>query len=403
MRMVWWQRSLTLLLLGVGLIAWVMAEGKESPLFFGALRPIPPQKVPKGLSSLSAEACKDCHKDIYEQWRRSQHSKAMTGFVWQAMWISRRKAPFCLNCHAPLAQQRPGVLAGFKESGPLPRIILRKRRFNAKLMREGVTCAVCHIRNGRVLGPRRYSPEELEKIPHPVAYDKRLTQPEFCLSCHIFSFPRVRLEFAACDGDRDYYAYAGEAKTSCQACHMPETEGVVGIDAQKPQVEFPVRRYRDHSIGAFARDPEGLRESFELRVWTEKDDYHPGETVRAEIVLINARAGHMAPTSCGAREIHLVVLLENEQGSPYRKRVFRIGRGFAFPDYPSETEDTRLRPGEARTYHYTARIPKAWVGQSVTLVVRLLYFLVAPRVADKLALPIHKVVIPVYEEKIALK
>ncbi len=389
----------------VGLFAAVvLAEKGKPPLFSGSLTTIPPQKPPKGVKSLSAEACKDCHKNIYDEWKESQHSKAMVGPIWQTMWTVRNNPPMCVTCHAPMAQQRGKVLAGFKESGPLPLVMLDKPNFDPTLMKEGVTCAACHVRDGTVLTARKVSPEEQNKIPHPVTYDERLSQPEFCISCHVFSFPRVRMDFAACDGDKDYYAFAKGASVrfTCQSCHMPYREGVVGFDINDPSKAFPARQYRAHIHGHLARTREGLSESLELHCQAEKDSYQAGETVKAKVTVSNALAGHMAPTSCGVRAILIVVALCDEKGNEAAKKTFRIGRAFEFPSYPSETHDTRLQPEEERAFRYSGRIPKQWAGRKVSMKVTLIYYLLSPRVAQQAPYPLEKAAIPVGELTVPL-
>ncbi len=156
------------------------AAGGKPPLFRpDPGGPIPPQKLPPGIKSLSAEACRECHTEIYNQWKTSQHSKAATGDIWRTCWTVRSQPPFCTNCHFPLAQQKPRVLAGFKESGPLPLVLLDKPNFDTALTREGVNCAVCHIRNGTILGPRQFTPKEMEDIPHPVQYEVKLDKERY--------------------------------------------------------------------------------------------------------------------------------------------------------------------------------------------------------------------------------
>ena len=38
----------------------------------------PFQKIPEGLTSLKAESCGQCHREIYDEWKTSIHSQAYT-------------------------------------------------------------------------------------------------------------------------------------------------------------------------------------------------------------------------------------------------------------------------------------------------------------------------------------
>jgi hypothetical protein len=371
------------------------ATGGKPPLFRrdpGA--PIPPQKLPAGIKSLSAEACRKCHEEIYNQWKTSQHSKAATGEIWRACWTVRSQPPFCTNCHFPLAQQKPRVLAGFKESGPLPLVLLDKPNFDTALTREGVNCAVCHIRNGTILGPRQFTPKEAEDIPHPVQYDERFTKSEFCYGCHGWSFPRARMSEGLCDGVHSYTKFEWDKKETCQSCHLPRRKGAVAED-------YPEREYGAHVEGHLARTPEGLRESLPIEVKADRERYAAGETVNA-IVTVTNKAGHTAPTACGVRAIHVVVSLVDGQGNKAEEKTFRLSRAFEFPAYPTETHDTRLAPGETRALRYNGRIPSEWTGRKVQLRAELIYYLVSPRKAEEAPLPLERTTIPVATKEVVV-
>ena len=38
---------------------------------------IPFQKIPEGLTSLKAESCGQCHREIYDEWKTSIHAHAL--------------------------------------------------------------------------------------------------------------------------------------------------------------------------------------------------------------------------------------------------------------------------------------------------------------------------------------
>ena len=45
---------------------------------------IPYQKTPEGIDSLQAESCGTCHREIYEEWKTSIHSRAYEDPFFQA-------------------------------------------------------------------------------------------------------------------------------------------------------------------------------------------------------------------------------------------------------------------------------------------------------------------------------
>ena len=53
--------------------------------------PIPFQKIPDGLTSLTAESCGQCHREIYEEWKSSIHARAFEDPYFQAYWKKDKK------------------------------------------------------------------------------------------------------------------------------------------------------------------------------------------------------------------------------------------------------------------------------------------------------------------------
>ena len=103
----------------------------------GGGAPIPTQKTPPGVVSQSAQACAACHWQIYEEWRGAMHSAAWSDPQFQELWRTTGREQSCLNCHSPMAAQQASA-AGQPNLG-----------FEPTLQSEGVTCAVCHLRDGR--------------------------------------------------------------------------------------------------------------------------------------------------------------------------------------------------------------------------------------------------------------
>ncbi|MBI5678898.1 MAG: hypothetical protein HZC52_10535, partial [Planctomycetes bacterium] len=181
-----------ILILTVSIIASRVLWGHDACVtFIGPSNYIPKLDLPQNIPLHSADSCKDCHQEIYDQWRESMHSKSSTSPVFQACWTVRNNPPFCSNCHFPMLEQKPKILRGFKETGPLPFVAIKNREFDTMLIKEGVTCVVCHLRNKTLYGPREIKEGE---APHPVKYDPSFQSSEFCYTCHSWGFPRARVK-----------------------------------------------------------------------------------------------------------------------------------------------------------------------------------------------------------------
>ena len=64
----------------VGVLVYVYYTEIKPVVIFGLrsdyAHAIPYQKIPEGLTSLKAESCGECHREIYEEWKTSIHAHA---------------------------------------------------------------------------------------------------------------------------------------------------------------------------------------------------------------------------------------------------------------------------------------------------------------------------------------
>lgn len=88
------------------------------------------------------------------------------------MWL-------CLNCHIPLANQRQFVVRGLHDGDIRRPVLDANPRYDGELAHEGITCAVCHVRDGTVIGLRGDT-----QAPHPVRVPPDMLSFEVCLTCH---------------------------------------------------------------------------------------------------------------------------------------------------------------------------------------------------------------------------
>src|SRR6266511_3400423 len=75
-------------------------------------QPLAPQgEVPRAWMpeerSLTPQSCGVCHAGKLEEWRTSLHAKAFSpGLIGQLLTYDAEEAAACLQCHAPMAEQR---------------------------------------------------------------------------------------------------------------------------------------------------------------------------------------------------------------------------------------------------------------------------------------------------------
>jgi hypothetical protein len=112
---------------------------------------------------LDATGCVQCHAPIVEEWSKSRHALAWTNGIFQREYSARPQA-WCVNCHAPLVTQQR-ALAGPQAA-------------------QGVDCATCHVRAGKLVSAKRGA-----KSPHATIPDASFGTPAFCADCHQFTFP----------------------------------------------------------------------------------------------------------------------------------------------------------------------------------------------------------------------
>jgi hypothetical protein len=180
-------------------------------------RAIPEQSVPEGLAGIRASDCGVCHKAIYAEWRMSTHAKALVDLQFQFEWAKDRYLWLCLNCHIPLTNQQALLVKGVHDGDIQRPVVEENPSYDAELAKEGITCAVCHVREGTVIGLHGDT-----EPPHPVRVEPELLSFEGCLTCHNalgqFGGTLVCNFDTGDDWRRTDLVQSGE---DCLHCHMP--------------------------------------------------------------------------------------------------------------------------------------------------------------------------------------
>ncbi len=344
------------------LLAFILAGSAMAapPSLFGeSKRPIPVQPPVPGVAGHSARACAGCHAEIFEQWRQSMHSAAWNDPQFQELWRSRSRERACLSCHSPL-------LAQHRQVGGKP-----NPAFEPTLQSEGVTCAACHVRDGKIVG----AGTSTTTAPHPVDVRPELSTPKLCGHCHQLPVKGqakgtydTLAEFA-----RTPHAQAGG---TCADCHMPKVNGNVAVGVHRP--------YFSHDF-AGAHDDAMLQRALTVTVKLDKPMHGPGELLKASVEVRNTGAAHAVPSGDPAHQVRVLVGLADSQGEFLEKSETLLARKASRDPPYRERVDTRLMAGKSRTIRFESPVPNA-IGEHY-LIVQLSYHLMPPEQAEQLGIP----------------
>ncbi len=271
--------------------------------------------------SLDPEDCGTCHREQFEKWNESFHSKAGgAGLQWQLKRLGVEKAEDCFSCHSPLAETQ----AYFKESKfAISKPSEEITSYLSKGKEErGILCASCHVRKHVRYGPPpRSGIDPNRSSPHGgYVIRNEFETSEFCAPCH--ESPETgkrlngkRLMETFTEWKKSEYATKG---ITCQNCHMEN---------------------RSHDWKGI-HDPETTKKaigsSFEVKLEKER--------IVVLASLKNTGAGHKFPTYSVPKLFLSVTWIRN--GNVYRSLSEKtIGRVTDI-DLETEFEDTRLAPGE---------------------------------------------------------
>lgn len=265
-------------------------------------------------------SCKACHSAQFDSWSKSLHSGSMSPGL--LMQTEANLAPAfvdsCIFCHAPAIEQNKKVQADSA--------FITNPAYDERLAKSGVSCAVCHQREGVVYGPP--GPSKLSvSAPHESIEAPLFESAEFCAACHQMDRGYELNGKVLTNTYREWKesSYAKENIT-CQKCHMPDG------------------RHEFRGI----HDPEMVRSGLDinfLRVPAENG-------VRAALTIKNARVGHRFPTYVTPIVVVKAFLIDAEgqviEGSTEKGFIGRL----ISQDLQIEYFDTRLKPFQTFTLDY---------------------------------------------------
>lgn len=294
--------------------------------------------VPVGLETLLASECGECHVDIYQEWMGSMHAHAWTDPYFQVDAIFDGSPQICLNCHIPLQDQQENLVLGFKDKARFKPITKPNPNFNRELQQEGVTCAVCHVRDGVIVGPNGST-----DAPHSTRQDKTLAEGiGVCRKCHVvsgdlwdtfFRIPPCGTVAEIREGDNQ--------KVNCTGCHMPVTE-------RPPATGSKPRRGRMH-LWRGGHDRGMVRNALEIESHLDRKSDDGG---RATLTLKNTGADHYLPTGTPDRHLTVDFILKAKDGEILKAKTHKLKRTVMWRPFIVDLWDTRLPKNEPRTYTF---------------------------------------------------
>lgn len=349
-------------------------------------RPIDTSGAPSMFKTLRADECAICHKEFYDEWKTTIHSQAWTDPYFQVDFAFDGSWQICKNCHIPLDRQQKYKVLGFKDKEKFEPILEDNPDFDAKLQHEGVTCAVCHLREGKITGVLG-----IEIAPHPI---KQLNDPnEMCTKCHVvggdrwdtfFRFPpcgtvtEIQTTPGARLGSKDLeepkhspLKRAEQTKQTKQGgrpvdpkdaqsvrgrsgeVRVPNIDALGCIDCHMPLVERSivaggkVRPTRRH-LWRGGHDPEMVKKGLEVRFEETRSD---SSNKRAFVItLTNVGAAHYLPTGTPDRHLTVQLRLLDAQDNVLKADDHTLKRTLMWRPFIVDLWDTRLPRWQPRTY-----------------------------------------------------
>ncbi|HEB59605.1 MAG TPA: hypothetical protein ENJ01_10305 [Gammaproteobacteria bacterium] len=327
--------------------------------------PVDTSAVPAVLGDLRAAQCGACHQEFYKEWQTTIHSQAWTDPYFQADWQFDDRQHICRLCHTPLDRQQPHKVLDYRDRAKWQPIMEDNPDFDAQLQHEGVTCAACHFRDGRIVGVLGDT-----DAPHPV---KQLTSAnEVCVRCHVvngdswdtfFRFPpcgtvaEIR-ETAGSEPVSGELSVTDIAALGCVDCHMPAVE--------RPLVAGgPVRKARRH-LWRGGHDPAMVKKA--LTVEFVERTLSNTEMRTFVLNIANTGAAHYVPTGTPDRHFSIQLRAVSALGETIEEEDILLKRHVMWRPFIVDLWDTRLPRGEQRSY--TLAVPRDSGAMAVEAVVR---------------------------------
>ncbi len=287
----------------------------------------------------SAEACKSCHPNQYDEWKGSMHAYAFIDPINTAWMDNLRQevgaeelGQFCVQCHSPIGMLTGETPIGFDKEAVAP------------LVKEGINCDVCHLMqqpSPTAIGDAVYHYDVKSGNRYGSIFDpapntfhtsegKRFyTQSKACLPCHdLINAQGLRAEITYTEWAESPYIAMGR---ECQSCHMETYSGEAAVDGpQRDNLHrhdfigvdvalienFPDKEVQRQKVATLLRNSV----SFQVEV---PATVHSDTTLVINTAVINDKTGHDIPSSVTfVRQMWLEVTVTSGADTIYQSGYF---------------------------------------------------------------------------------
>ncbi len=343
--------------------------------------PVDTSQVPAVLGNLSAKECGACHEEFYNEWQTAIHSQAWIDPYFQTDWNFDSRQHVCRLCHTPLDRQQPHTVLGYRDTDKWDPILENNPKFDSQLQHEGVTCAACHYRDGKIVGVLGDT-----NAPHPV---KKLSDPnQVCVRCHVvdgerwdtfFRFPpcgtvaeiksselplqdenisALLTDLIPLKKDPDIFAQmskiqgstiqgktgenvaADTASLGCVQCHMPLVKRALVKGGE-------VRQTRHHYWRG-GHDPEMVKKALSVK-FAEQVSKNKGKR-RFTLTIANTGAAHYVPTGTPDRYLEVQLRTLDRNNNMLEEKTEKIIRTVMWRPVIVDLWDTRLPRWQPESY-----------------------------------------------------
>jgi hypothetical protein len=282
--------------------------------------------IPAGLSSLSARECGKCHGEFYHEWLKSMHRMAWLDPYFQADFIYDDSKQICLNCHTPLENQQENLVLGFKDREKFNPILKNNPDYDPQLRDEGVTCTVCHVRNGKIVGPL-----DIKNAPHPIIVDPEMSHlANPCQRCHVVSGERWDTFYRIPPCGTVVEIEEREQVPHCVGCHMP----AVTRPLVKGMTSWNARKH----LFWGGHHPQMVKGALNVAYGQKQE----GKRHQFEFILTNVGTVHYLPTGTPDRHLTLELKLLDNKEEVMKEQIFKMKRYILWRPFIIDLYDTRL-------------------------------------------------------------
>ena len=331
--------------------------------------PVDTENPPSLLTDLSAKNCGRCHQAFYREWQTTIHAQAWTDPYFQADWRFDGKQHNCRLCHTPLDRQQPQTVLAYRDAEKWKPVLEDNPGFDSALQHEGVTCAACHYREGKILGVL-----DTTDAPHPV---QKIDNPNrICARCHIVEGQRwdTFFRFPPCgtvaeiresrnrSGSKAVTSPAGEAATGeaamddysdlgCVECHMPVVKRALVAEGE-------IRQTRHHYWRG-GHDPAMVKQalSIDFAEYPANAGSATGPDNSSKrvfrLMITNVGAAHYVPTGTPDRHLTVHIRLRDKAGRVLDEEQHWIKRTLMWRPFIIDLWDSRLPRWLPRHYEYS--------------------------------------------------